>query len=516
MRRFSRGFGFAFALAVLALAAAARPLAAQCPTGVIPNFENVLSLVVAGESITLEWDPHPGAPPNSTYEILRSTAESYCAVYETPPTVFTTTTDTRYVAQLDPVNTVFRYAVRLKDCPDVTGGIDYHADSFLVKPGKPSPLKAHQSGEGEVTLIYQNVDDTVSQLDFYRRTNEGPQEHIGTSAGHSFLFCPQYHHYFIDYGNTGNPTTGGTLQPATYTYEVAALNFGFQNHAQTFGDPASATITGQEPPCTTDENTLCLNGGRFKVDVDWAVPSQGRSGVASAVPLTGDTGFFWFFNPANVELVIKVLDGRPVNGHFWVFYGALSTAQYHITVTDTATGEVQTYDNPSGNLASHADNTAFPTAGTMLEAKAASAHEIRRRSAEELYGLYAALTQARPALDASAAPACAAGSGTLCLNQKRFQVSVDWSVPAQDRSGTGTAIPITSDTGYFWFFNPANVELIIKVLDGRPVNGHYWVFYGALSNVQYRITVTDTTTGAIQTYDNPSGTLGSESDTDAF
>ncbi|MEX0879151.1 MAG: hypothetical protein WD451_05395, partial [Thermoanaerobaculia bacterium] len=72
------------------------------------------------------------------------------------------------------------------------------------------------------------------------------------------------------------------------------------------------------------------------------------------------------------------------------------------------------------------------------------------------------------------------------------------------------------DTGYLWFFSEENVELIVKVLDGRGVNGHYWVFYGALSNVEYTITVTNTQTGAVRVYTNPSGTLSSHADTRAF
>ena len=59
--------------------------------------------------------------------------------------------------------------------------------------------------------------------------------------------------------------------------------------------------------------------------------------------------------------------------------------------------------------------------------------------------------------------------------------------------GKGQAVPLTGDTGLFWFFGNSNLELIVKVLDGRPVNGHFWVFYGGLSDVEYRITVTDTT-----------------------
>ncbi len=268
-------------------------------------------------------------------------------------------------------------------------------------------------------------------------------------------------------------------------------------------------------PCVADSTNLCLNGGRFRVRVTWSVPSQGRSGIGQAVPLTGDTGYFWFFNSDNIELVIKALDARGVNGHYWVFYGALSSVQYTITVTDTVTGAVKTYENPAGTLASVADTSAFSPTGSMLDTPdATSTDEIETRSAEELYGLYAALTEA--VAPKVAAVVCTPGGTTLCLNQSRFQLTVDWEVPSQGRSGHGTAVPITADTGDFWFFSSDNVELVVKVLDARGVNGHFWVFYGALSNVQYTITVKDTATGAVRSYENPSGTLASVADTSAF
>ena len=48
-----------------------------------------------------------------------------------------------------------------------------------------------------------------------------------------------------------------------------------------------------------------------------------------------------------------------MNGRFWVFSGALSNVEYTITVTDTLTGIVKTYANPSGSLVSLADTSAF-------------------------------------------------------------------------------------------------------------------------------------------------------------
>jgi uncharacterized repeat protein (TIGR01451 family) len=274
-----------------------------------------------------------------------------------------------------------------------------------------------------------------------------------------------------------------------------------------------------QAPCASSGSDLCLNGGRFRIHVDWRAPEQGRRGTGTPVPLTGDTGYFWFFNDANIELVIKVLDARAISGHFWVFYGALSDVAYAITVTDTRTGTVKEYANPNHNLASVADTSAFADETVGLDAERfggerLSAAEIESLSAAELYAMYGALTQTK-ASQATAAP-CTTDSETLCLNGGRFQVTVDWSAPSQGKSGHGMAHAVTSDTGYMWFFSDNNVELVIKALDGRSVNGHYWVFYGALSNVQYTITVKDTQTGAIRTYENPDGQQGSHADTAAF
>jgi hypothetical protein len=109
--------------------------------------------------------------------------------------------------------------------------------------------------------------------------------------------------------------------------------------------------------CPADGVTLCL-GDRFRVQVSWT-DHDGNTGVGHPVHLALDTGAFWFFGSENLELMIKVLDGRAVNGHFWVFYGALSDVRYTITVTDTATGATKSYTNPAGRLASRADTRRF-------------------------------------------------------------------------------------------------------------------------------------------------------------
>ncbi len=107
-------------------------------------------------------------------------------------------------------------------------------------------------------------------------------------------------------------------------------------------------------------------------------------------------------------------------------------------------------------------------------------------------------------------------SGTvLLLHGGRFTVEVDWLSPTGS-TGKGTAVQLTSDSGYFWFWESTNVELLVKLLDKRGINGYYWFFYGALTDVDYTITVTDTETSTVKTYHGVQHVQISSNDTHAF
>src|SRR5215467_13293343 len=116
-------------------------------------------------------------------------------------------------------------------------------------------------------------------------------------------------------------------------------------------------------PCSPSATVQCLSGQRFAVEVAWK-DFQGKAGQGQGVTLTPDTGYFWFFTDNNIELVVKVLDARAFNNKFWVFFGALSNVEYTLKVTDTVTGAVKEYQNPSGQFASVGDTAAFPGATT--------------------------------------------------------------------------------------------------------------------------------------------------------
>jgi len=97
--------------------------------------------------------------------------------------------------------------------------------------------------------------------------------------------------------------------------------------------------------CVPTTTAMCLQGSRFQVQATFQALGAPQ-GQAETVQLTDDSGYLWFFTAANIEAIVKVLDGCALNQHFWVFAGGLTNVKATITVTDTQTGRMKTYTNP--------------------------------------------------------------------------------------------------------------------------------------------------------------------------
>jgi hypothetical protein len=258
---------------------------------------------------------------------------------------------------------------------------------------------------------------------------------------------------------------------------------------------AFIVLPGVDPSgCKASDTTHCLQGGRFRVEVTFQAPGEAPAAARTVPAVADDSGLFWFFAETNWELQVKVLDGCALNGSFWVFSAATTDVAYTMTVTDTETGEVRDYPSPAGAAQALADTSAF---ATCLPGDGAPAEP----------------TVIPPGLSADACPEKA---DELCLHGGRFQLSVEWT--AGGSSGAGTVVPFgTADSGLFWFFEPDNWELLVKVLDGCALNGHFWVFAAATTDVEYRLRVFDRVTKTERIYENPPGVLATAvTDTEAF
>ena len=100
---------------------------------------------------------------------------------------------------------------------------------------------------------------------------------------------------------------------------------------------------------------------------------------------------------------------------------------------------------------------------------------------------------------------CVADAETLCLQDSRYSVAVEWRT-ADGKSGAGSVVHEgTDDSGLFTFFNRQNWEVLIKVLDGCALNDHVWVYGASTTDLGYSIRVTDTVTGVVKEYRNEPG-----------
>jgi hypothetical protein len=330
----------------------------------------------------------------------------------------------------------------------------------VTAPLAPSSLAANPTSATTVHLSWIDGSSNEDSFRIEAQSGGGGFTEIATAAANSTS---------ADVANLAAGTA--------YQFRVRARNAA--------GDSPYSNVASAHTPALCgngDPDVVCLNGGRFEAKIDWKTP-DGQTGTGHPVSLSGDVAYFWFFLPTNIEVVAKVLDGCSISQSYWVFATGLTNVETHLTVKDTLTQQVRTYGNAQGQPFQPLQDTgAFLSCGGLAAAPA-----MARLLAVEAIG------------DLSAA-SCSADE--LCPQAGRFRVEAFWKTPA-GASGQGHAVALTADSGYFWFFDESNIELVVKVLDACSFAHRYWVFAGGLTNVEVRLRVTDTSTGAVKEYVNP-------------
>jgi photosystem II stability/assembly factor-like uncharacterized protein len=228
-------------------------------------------------------------------------------------------------------------------------------------------------------------------------------------------------------------------------------------------------------PCSPSPSRLCLVGGRYAVDLIATLPGSSAWTPGAARPLGDRSGYFGLpfatNDPDLPEVVVKMLaEGELGSAAAPVFYSSLTTLPYYLTVTDTLTGERRSYASTPGS----------PLCGGVDIPTEASGTSASPRAAPK------------------------AGAAALSLLGGRFSVALDAHRPGSNAVVHGAVI---ASGDQFGFFSLPEVtgdfqfpEIVVKMLDGRPVNGNFWFFQTGLTSLDYTLTVTDSTTGAVRTY----------------
>lgn len=228
-------------------------------------------------------------------------------------------------------------------------------------------------------------------------------------------------------------------------------------------------------PCERDGETICLQEDRFRVRAFWK-DYEGRSGLGQSYPITADTGGFWFFGEDNFEVMAKVIDGCDYNQQFWFYAAGLTDVEVDLVVEDSWSGSVAVFTNSLGSAFVPVQKIdQFPTCDLRSPSRRS---ESRIPSAEH---------------SAGGLPNCSPDGGSVCLQEGRFEVRVEWE-DFSGNSGSAHGFAVGADTALFSFFGPDNIEIAAKVIDGCASNDRFWVYLAGLTNVGVTTRIVDSET----------------------
>jgi hypothetical protein len=217
-------------------------------------------------------------------------------------------------------------------------------------------------GAGTATLEVRRTNGTFGAVSARLTTGDG-----SASAGADYLAVSEV----VSFGN-GDATPRSVQVPlvddvvaeGVETFHAMLVD---PTGGASLGNPSMAMVTVLDDdvpigPCVEDEFTHCFHDGRFAVSATFRAPGA-ELGQARRIPLTDQSGLYWFFFADNVEMLIKVLNAcvDPFN-RYWVFLAATTNVEFTVTVVDTQTPAVKVYRNDQGVAAVPIQDTdAFAT-----------------------------------------------------------------------------------------------------------------------------------------------------------
>jgi len=250
--------------------------------------------------------------------------------------------------------------LRLNEIPNGRVFLGWNANPSAVLPGTELHRVSHPLGQAQrysrssISGAALACSGAPEPQFLYHTTNLGGT--FGGSSG-SGLLLPTGQ--LVGQLTGGCPQVAGTDPADGCDYDNAEVDGAF---AVSFDSVTQFLAGAPVPLCTNSDTEFCLNADRFKVEVDWKIPN-GMTGDGRVVPFRSDnSGLFYFFNPSNWEMLIKVLNGCSLNGRYWVFFAATTNVEFSVRVTDSQTGTVKQYFNPLGQAADAVTDTeAFAT-----------------------------------------------------------------------------------------------------------------------------------------------------------
>jgi hypothetical protein len=126
----------------------------------------------------------------------------------------------------------------------------------------------------------------------------------------------------------GVPPSLAQYEYSGFLFDLPALSAG----VKTVDFVVLGSVVASLSFTVTEPQRQVFLGDTCQVVASWR-DAAGVDHQAKAVRLTAESASFSFFDEDNVELVVKILDGRALNGHDWVFAASMTDWPYKLTVT---------------------------------------------------------------------------------------------------------------------------------------------------------------------------------------
>lgn len=212
------------------------------------------------------------------------------------------------------------------------------AESVLVEPRFPTasdPIRLTLAGRGQCVSFHPRYEDATGAV-------------VVDIELHDCVSVPGYH-------------------PIRDTVEIGPLPAGRHVvEVPTWTNPPA--VLRESIEVSPDDGRLHLRAAdedHFVVEASFRLPGETGLRTAPGVRHTRDAGSFYFFDPENVEVTAKIVDGRAVNGHWWVFLANMTTLELEIEVTRCPPDGLpvpcvtKTYVQPPGQNRNFLDTSTF-------------------------------------------------------------------------------------------------------------------------------------------------------------
>ncbi len=383
----------------------------------------------------------------------------------------------------------------------------YPAPVRKPPPAAPTGVRATPTSSTTVHIVWTDRSDDEDGFMVWKRLEGADWNRAVTTSA-----------------NAQEASVSGLRPEGRYSFLVRV----FRGDVYADSDSVVVTMPGQEAGT--------LQGALF--DVNFSAKANDSETVGKSAGWSSDKGvLYWLFDSGNPEALVKVLDGRGLNGHWWFDLAVASDLPSAARVTHRDTGDEwvamtgfgrDVYSDPGdaanrlvhcARPASRTDNgcavSGYGTTVSLRDAwdssgripskylALASVSANRNRFPQPAFGEAAPVSTHRVRAtrrhlysngDSVPLTAPRAGASKLReLQDDRFDIH--FRATANDTDTVGTS-GWSSDKGVlYWLFDPQNPEALVKVLNGTGFNGHWWFDLAVASDLRSTTRVIHRDTG---------------------